>query len=332
MSVPDTVSAAASVPTLSENESRLLAALRAGPLDTNRVAANLGASLGSVARRLGLLQKGGLVAFDETAKTWSLTDVGVTTVDMFVKGEPAPDVAVEPAKKGKKKDRPAAPLKAAAPKGPAPTVRVGAKYRTVQETLTDYGWEIAEQDGIRHAFDLPGDGEDYVLWVNAPDDRVSEAEIHRINTVIAGAKARLSPVPEKDDDGKDKPLPAVQAVRAKALTLDLLVSGSAVHGATTMITCVDCGHQRRIHVQDAFQVKRCLEHQQAVARAKRGIKNKAKRAAKAAAKAAANPKPAKAPPAEAPPAEAAPAPKVSGKKSNKIKKAAQAAEKGAVTT
>lgn len=38
-------------------------------------------------------------------------------------------------------------------------------------------------------------------------------------------------------------------------------TGKVLTGKTTVIKCADCGAERTIKVQDAFQVKRCAEHQ-----------------------------------------------------------------------
>ena len=53
---------------------------------------------------------------------------------------------------------------------------------------------------------------------------------------------------------------------------------------TMVITCEDCGAERRIKVQDGFQVKRCIPCQKASQRSRRNEKMKAKNAAKSEAK------------------------------------------------
>ena len=40
-------------------------------------------------------------------------------------------------------------------------------------------------------------------------------------------------------------------------------TGKALVGPTTTIQCVECGADRVVKVQDAFQVKRCVSHQKA---------------------------------------------------------------------
>lgn len=50
-------------------------------------------------------------------------------------------------------------------------------------------------------------------------------------------------------------------------------------GKTMVIKCVDCGGDRTIKVQDAFQVKRCVNCQKNYSKARRAEKAKAKRSA-----------------------------------------------------
>ena len=56
----------------------------------------------------------------------------------------------------------------------------------------------------------------------------------------------------------------------------LLSSGKWAYGPTTTITCEDCGAERIIKIQDAFQVTRCIPCQKKAQNAKRNAKMKAK--------------------------------------------------------
>lgn len=56
----------------------------------------------------------------------------------------------------------------------------------------------------------------------------------------------------------------------------LLSSGKWAYGPTTTITCIDCGAERTIKIQDAFQVTRCIPCQKRAQNAKRNAKMKAK--------------------------------------------------------
>lgn len=56
----------------------------------------------------------------------------------------------------------------------------------------------------------------------------------------------------------------------------LLSSGKWAYGPTTTITCEDCGAERIIKIQDAFQVTRCIHCQKKAQNAKRNAKMKAK--------------------------------------------------------
>lgn len=67
---------------------------------------------------------------------------------------------------------------------------------------------------------------------------------------------------------------------SKTVNAQVLDTGKLATGPTTTIKCVDCGLPRVIKVQDAFQVKRCVEHQKAHRLAKRRERNARKRRAK----------------------------------------------------
>jgi hypothetical protein len=72
-----------------------------------------------------------------------------------------------------------------------------------------------------------------------------------------------------------------QAKKNAAKTIDAMVldTGKVAVGPTTTIKCVDCGKERTVKVQDAFQVKRCVEHQKEHRLAKRRERNARKRKA-----------------------------------------------------
>ena len=56
------------------------------------------------------------------------------------------------------------------------------------------------------------------------------------------------------------------------------VSGfKATHGRVCTIKCVECGKERVVNAQDAFQVDRCVEHQAERAKAKAAKRRKNKK-------------------------------------------------------
>lgn len=76
----------------------------------------------------------------------------------------------------------------------------------------------------------------------------------------------------------DTDVPKVRQPAAVITTND----GKVLHGKTTTINCIDCGAERIIKVQDAFQVKRCVTCQKNFTKARRNDRLKEKRnAAKA---------------------------------------------------
>jgi ribosomal protein L37AE/L43A len=60
-------------------------------------------------------------------------------------------------------------------------------------------------------------------------------------------------------------------------TMTTTGDGTVLHGKTTAINCKDCGAERIIKVQDAFQVTRCKSCQQAFTKARRNDRLKEKR-------------------------------------------------------
>ena len=60
----------------------------------------------------------------------------------------------------------------------------------------------------------------------------------------------------------------------------VLDTGKVAVGPTKKIKCVDCGKEREIKVQDAFQVLRCVEHQKAHRLAKRRERTRQRRSTK----------------------------------------------------
>jgi len=52
-------------------------------------------------------------------------------------------------------------------------------------------------------------------------------------------------------------------------------TGKWAYGPSTVINCCDCGKERRIKIQDAFQVIRCAECQKKAQNKKRAAKKKA---------------------------------------------------------
>lgn len=117
--------------------------------------------------------------------------------------------------------------------------------------------------------------------------------------------AKLTQVPTQENKGAAKPkAPAKAKPEAKPVAPApktepkakepkpepvkvTLTSGAEVTGPVTTIKCADCGAERVIKIQDAFQVTRCCTCQKRAVRARRYEKKKAKLAeARAAAKAA----------------------------------------------
>lgn len=54
-------------------------------------------------------------------------------------------------------------------------------------------------------------------------------------------------------------------------------TGVQTHGRICIIACEDCGKERIINIQDAFQTRYCIEHQKSRARARAKEKRQAKR-------------------------------------------------------
>lgn len=73
---------------------------------------------------------------------------------------------------------------------------------------------------------------------------------------------------------KDKPKPPKVPKEPKTPKVTMVV-----------IKCIDCGKEREIHLQDKFQVKRCVECQRTYRNARRSELNKKKRAERTAQKA-----------------------------------------------
>lgn len=80
---------------------------------------------------------------------------------------------------------------------------------------------------------------------------------------------------------------AGQPTQVVDVPVTALPTGKVAVGKTTTITCIDCGAERTVKVQDAFQVKRCVEDQEKHRKALQREKTKAKRAAAREAKRAA---------------------------------------------
>jgi hypothetical protein len=84
---------------------------------------------------------------------------------------------------------------------------------------------------------------------------------------------------------KQVDVPAAKPAAPKQPTQKVVTSdGIKLVGRTTVIHCADCGAERTIKIQDAFQVKRCVQCQAKYVKQRRSEKLKANRAAKAAAK------------------------------------------------
>ena len=67
---------------------------------------------------------------------------------------------------------------------------------------------------------------------------------------------------------------AVTPIPTPAPVPVLLSSGKWHVGPTTIINCEDCGKERMIAIQDAFQVTRCVECQKKAQNKKRNLKKK----------------------------------------------------------
>ena len=94
------------------------------------------------------------------------------------------------------------------------------------------------------------------------------------NTQVEDTKVeeQQAPVVEVQAPVEETKVPEVKEAPVPVL----LSSGKWAYGPTTTITCEDCGAERIIKIQDAFQVTRCIPCQKKAQNAKRNAKMKAK--------------------------------------------------------
>lgn len=90
--------------------------------------------------------------------------------------------------------------------------------------------------------------------------------------LVAQTSKEVSDVAKKKSESAPK---VAKTVTQKVVTND----GIQLVGKTLAIKCIDCGGERIIKVQDAFQVKRCVNCQKTYSKARRAEKAKAKRSA-----------------------------------------------------